>query len=132
MKDNPQIKITYRGIPGHFCCSHRCMFHLNTLIEYGNKRIVVSTVGLMLDPMNKDHNKIIYAEIGVNRYYETVAFWAKKNGDFWDANIDRPVEFDSPWAWSNLSDETNAEDGHRKVVQEMVDKLLAKDEEIFK
>ena len=115
-------KITYRGWPGHYCCGHRCVFHLNTLIEYGKKRIVISTVGLMLDPLNQDLNKIKYREIGINRHFETMAFHAKKDGKFWDADVHKQIHFDSPWNWK-LKDELKANDGHIKVVNEIVNKL---------
>ncbi|MFC1453856.1 hypothetical protein ACFLQL_01615 [Verrucomicrobiota bacterium] len=115
--------ITYRGWPGHFCCSQRCVFHLNTLIEYKRIKIVVSTVGLMQDPMNKDANKVVFAEIGMDRYFETMAFHAKKNGTFWDANVQRQIYFDLPWSWG-LKDEAKANAGHIKIVEEMAFRLL--------
>ena len=118
-----EAKITYRGWPGHFCCGHRCVFHLNTLIEYGTKKIVVSTVGLMLDPMNKDENKIKYGEIGINRYFETMAFEAEKRGEFWDANVQKKINFDSPCNYKKVKDEIKANNGHIKIVKEIVDKL---------
>ena len=117
-----EAKVTYRGWPGHFCCGHKCVFHLNTLVEYGKKRIVVSTVGLMLDPMNEDKNKIKYGKIGFNRYFETMAFEAKKKGKFWDANVQKEISFDSPCSWG-LKDELKANNGHIKVVEEIVNKL---------
>ena len=117
-----EAKITYRGWPGHFCCGHRCVFHLNTLIEYGKKKIVVSTVGLMLDPMNEDKNKIKYGEIGIGRYFETMAFEAEKKGEFGDANVQKQISFDSPSSWG-LKEELKANNGHIKVVEEIVDKL---------
>jgi len=116
-----EVKITYRGWPGHFCCGHRCVFHLNTLIEYKSIKIVVSTVGLMIDPLNKDQYKIKYSEIGCDRYFETMAFHA--DGEFSDANVQQQVYFKSPWSWG-LKDEMKANDGHIKVVDEIVSKLL--------
>jgi hypothetical protein len=75
-----KAKITYRGWPGHFCMGHRCVFHLNTLIEFGEKRVVVSTVGDMRPTARIE-------EIGLDRYFETMAFYAVKEGKYWEANM---------------------------------------------
>lgn len=120
-----KVKITYRGWPGHFCCSMNCVFRLNTLIEYGNKRVVVSTVGQMYKDVN-DREKG-YDTIGCGRFYETMAFWACKektpNGEFWDADVSKQVSFSSKWCWEKLEDELNAQNGHEKVVREIAKKL---------
>ena len=115
--------ITYRGWPGHFCCARYCIFHLNTLIEYKDIKIVVSTVGLMQDPLNKDPNKVVYAEIGCDRHFETMIFHAKKDGKFWDADVQRQVYVDLPWSWK-LDEEAEANAGHNKIVEEVAFKLL--------
>jgi len=119
-------KITYRGWAGHFCCARMCQFRLNTLIEYKKKKIVVSTVGLlMLDDRTKK-----YDTIGCERYFETMAFEAKKevieDVIFWDADVSKQVNFDSPWCWSKVTDEMNAQNGHEKVVEEICDKLISR------
>lgn len=128
-----KTKITYRGWAGHFCCGHSCYFHLNTLIERGRKRIVVSTVGMMPNPffgrkdLDLSMTKNKWKEIGLNRYYETMAFIAKRekteHGNFWDADVGKQVYFDSPWSWSGIEDEIKAQDGHEKVVAEIVGKI---------
>ena len=115
-------KITYRGWPGHFILGDRCRFRLNTLIEYGQKRIVVSTVGLLVDrPANQ------FEPIGNDRYYETMAFWATlikdEWGEFWEADVTQPIDFDSPWRWPSIKDELKAQAGHEVVVQEIAGKL---------
>ena len=118
-----QLKVTNRGWAGHFICAHRCRFRLNTLIEYGDIRIVVSTVGGMEHPLKEGK----FDTIGLNRHYETMAFRAKFDGTFWDADVQRQVYFDSEWAYPNLEDELAANDGHYKVVDEISEGLLAGD-----
>ena len=113
---------TERGWAGHFCCSDRCQFHRNTLLECGEERIVVSTVGAFA-PYEKD-----YGTIGVNpnRYYETKAFKAVfSRYVIWDVNVGQRVSFDSPWS---LGDKPNMADNkadamHEAVVAELTARL---------
>ena len=77
-----EIKITERGWAGHFICSHLCMFRRNTLVEYGDKAIVVSTVGHMRNAKNRE-----VEEIGANRYYETCVFKARNINGYMDADV---------------------------------------------
>ena len=68
--------ITERGWAGHFICSDRCQFRRNTLIDFGKKKIIVSTVGLLR--LERDDKK--FETVGYNRFYETMALEAKKEG----------------------------------------------------
>ena len=120
-----KIKITERGWPAHFICADRCMFRRNTLIEVGRKRVVVSTIG----QMRKLNDKGI-EEIGINRYYETMAFKAIKEGAYWEADILKEITFHSERAicaddWSLLPDniDNKANGMHDEVVKEITERL---------
>lgn len=87
-----EIKQTERGWPGHFCCSERCVFHRNTLLQYGETRIVVSTVGdFLINPSDRD-----YTTLGGGRYYETMIFHAENTGTPWDADVTREITISLP------------------------------------
>lgn len=116
---------TERGWVGHFICAGRCLFRRNTLLEYEETRIVISTVGLMLDihlPDYPNKNKII--EVGIGRYFETMAFHAKLvDNRYWDADVSKQIYFDSPWAIDKIDADDKANDMHEIVVTEISDKL---------
>ena len=114
------VKRTERGWAGHFCCANSCLFRRNTLLEYNGKAVVVSTVGAMYNDKGK------LEEIGLNRHYETMAFYAD-DSEYKDANVSEEIFFDSPWSlkWHKdgyIDNEANAM--HEKVVEELSEKLL--------
>ena len=111
---------TERGWAGHFICADRCKFRRNTLLEFGDIKIVVSSVGLMTDFL--DETK--YREIGCERHFETMAFHAKHDGRYWDADVSREVYFNSPWSINDLDADDRANDQHEAVVTEISRRLL--------
>lgn len=111
------VKITERGWAGHFCLAHKCMFHRNTLLEKGDVKIVVSSVGKL--PTKRGDQ---LEEIGCDRYYETMVFFVKD--DKWqDADVMRgkiacySPKMEDPW------DEMPANLLHDKIVEEFLDKM---------
>jgi hypothetical protein len=115
-----EVKRTERGWAGHFCCSDSCKFRRNTLLEYNGKAVVVSTVGAMYNSKGE------LEEIGLDRHYETMAFYAD-DSEYKDAKISDEIFFDSPWSlkWHKkgyIDNEANAM--HEKVVEELSEKLL--------
>lgn len=111
-----EVKRTERGWPGHYILGDRCVYHRNTLLECGKKRIIVSTVGNL---RMKDKTK---AElISCSRYYETMAFRAKYEKPYWEINVSRPVKFASPWAIERMEHGTDLEADamHEAVVDEI-------------
>lgn len=125
---NQKVKRTERGWGGHFCCCDDCLFRRNTLLEYQDIKIVVSTVGLLKNykwketKNDKDINR--FTTIGINRFFETMAFHANNDKRYFDADVSRQINFESPWAIAELNADDKANDMHEKVVEEISDKLL--------
>jgi hypothetical protein len=96
------------------------VFHLNTLIECGDQRIVVSTVGQMRTP---SESKV--QTIGLDRYYETMAFHARDCKGYVEAEVQQQINFESNWAIDkcDFSTDKSANDMHDAVVTEIVSKL---------
>jgi len=88
------IKITERGWAAHLCVSDNCGFRRNTLVEVGEKKAVVSTVGAYICPLYKR-----VTEIGHNRYYETMIFNASDDGTYIEAETSNELNVDlDEWA----------------------------------
>lgn len=119
MEETMSVKIIERGWPGHYILSDSCLFRRNTLLECGEERIVVSTVGNLRDSVNS------VRELGLDRFYETMAFQAIRNGDYWEADVAKEIALESPWSISNFdfSSDNAANDMHEAVVQELAEKL---------
>lgn len=119
--------ITYRGWAGHFICASRCLFRLNTLIEVGEVRVVVSTVGLLEDQRSDFQGAYgRFMEIGYERHFETMAFHAKfVRNKFWDADVKREIEVPGVWSFSNIDSELEANANHVRIVEELAAKMEA-------
>lgn len=115
-----KVTRTERGWAGHFCCAKDCLFRRNTLLECGQTRIVVSTVGMMLDRHLKRRAFLI---IGGSRHYETAAFHARHEDGYWDADVTRQVDFDSAWCIAEKFKDEKANQMHEKVVEELMKRL---------
>ena len=86
-----EVNVIERGWAGHFILADRCLFRRNTLLEYKDKKWVVSTVGAFRNHENKIDN------IGHRRWYETMAFEASEKNGYIDANVEKEISFDSKW-----------------------------------
>lgn len=123
-----EVKRTERGWAGHFICAHNCKFRRNTLLEYGDKKWIVSTVGSYNNPITG-----AVESIGFNRWYETMAFEAADMGGYLDAIVENEIEIDSEcgiWGdtWNEVVEkypnvDNWANDMHEKVVMEMIEKI---------
>ena len=115
------VKRTERGWAGHFIGAHDCMFRRNTLLERGKDRIVVSTVGGYL------RNEKLETIGAGGRYFETMAFKAKKVGAYFDTVFSKELSFKSPWEICADSPEELPDDvdnqadlQHERVVAELI------------
>ena len=123
-----EVNVIERGWAGHFIGSNRCLFRRNTLLEYKDKKWIVSTVGAYRNRENKMDS------IGYRRWYETMAFEAYEEDGYIDANVRSEIFFDSDWgiwedSWEEVLENCNgtpdnvANDMHDKVVRELIDKI---------
>lgn len=114
------VKITERGYGGHFCMAHYCQFRRNTLLQFGNHRWIVSTVGNLRKPP-----KYVIEAIGVDRFYETMAFVAQDLADYWDANVAQQIYFESPWKVQHYTHnaDNDANNMHNTIVIELAKKI---------
>lgn len=112
---------TERGWGGHFICADRCAFRRNTLLECEEIRVVVSTVGKMIDPITK---KI--ETIGAIYYYETMCFLSEYKKGYWDANVSKQItELNLPWQVNKISIDSDhiANNMHETTVDEITERL---------
>jgi len=114
-----KVERTERGWPGHYILARSCLFCRNTLLECGEKRIVVSTVG---SKFGRDGE---IEQVGPGRYYETMAFPAEKDGPYWEAVPCDQIKFESPWCIDHHREgsDLQADDMHEAVVAELSKKL---------
>ena len=109
-----QVKRTERGWAGHFICADRCLFRRNTLLEYEDTKIVVSTVGGM---MVENHGKGEIDTVGHERYYETKAFYSDPNDMvFHDIDAEREICLGCEWELNEI-DDNKANDMHENAVE---------------
>ena len=116
-----EAKTTERGWPAHHICRTRCVFHRNTLIEYGNTRIIVSTVGNF---RAKRNGKEIIDTVGHDRYYETLVFGAVKEEGYWEID-GRQFDVNGKWSIDHCEYKADAEANrmHDNFVKRLVKKL---------
>lgn len=113
---NEKITIQERGWASHFIGARYCQFRRNTLLEYKDISIVVSSVGRMVIG-----NKFV--EIGLNRYFETMVFFADDT-KYKDADVSRGSIYHEYLEGVDVDQEILANDTHDKVVDLMMQKLI--------
>lgn len=121
------VKRTEQGWAGHFICSGSCLFRRNTLIEYEDRKWIISTVGAMVDKDGKP------ATIGYNRWYETMVFEAELQGGYWEADVSKQIYFEGEWGiWASSFTElmakyptpdNTANNIHEAIVEQMTERI---------
>ena len=110
---------TERGWGGHFIGGSSCLFRRNTLLEYKDKKWVVSTVGNFIS------SKKELSQIGLNRYYETMAFESDiEDKKYHDADVSKQITFDSEWSINFKDMDNEANVMHETVVNELSEKIM--------
>ena len=124
------ITKTEQGWPGHFVLGHRCIFHRNTLLTKVSRvnsvtQIIVSTVGNMQPPEGKEDDGL-YRQIGHNRYYETMVFYATFEDPYWHVDVQRQIDLWGPCSISTCEreDDLKANAMHEAAVVEIEGRLL--------
>lgn len=120
-----KVKLTERGWAAHYIASNRCSFHRNTLIEYKNKKWIVSTVGRQWSDIEDK-----FITIGLGRYYETFAYIAAETHcGYIDCDFSKQIWFESKWAVENCdaSSELEANNMHDAVVKELSKRIMQED-----
>ena len=131
--EDATCKITYRGWPGHFILSARCVFHLNTLIEISTphrgvaqiQRFVVSTVGNLRDHLKNDKIEPVSGDFGPNpMFYETMAFPARMYQGYWEADVEHYIGIRCRNGLGKLAKDCDeqADRMHYDAVQEIIER----------
>lgn len=122
------VKRTERGWAGHFIAADHCRFRRNTLLEYKDRKWIVSTVGAYHPVSNRSIDTI-----GHKRWYETMVFEGENQSGYIDINVEKQIEPDNDWGiWGDTWDEVMdtyhtpdnaANDMHERIVDEMIEKI---------
>jgi hypothetical protein len=116
------LRRSERGWAGHFILSDRCLFRRNTLLEYGDIKIVVSTVGNMVDIHAEGYPNIIkIAKIGSGHYYETKVFHCDSKDSWYnDIDVNGEIDFGCNGILYDMGKDVEANEMHELVVEEII------------
>lgn len=118
-----KVKITERGWGGHHICAARCRFRRNTLVEFGQIKIVVSTVGLLwIDSLER------FDTVASDAYFETMAFeWNGTDTRWYDGDTSKMVDFDTVGRINEVDADDKANEMHDAIVREIADRIIKPD-----
>lgn len=109
---------TERGWAGHFIGGHDCLFRRNTLLEKGDTRYIVSTIGAYIPVEGEGCVKV--NSFG---YYETVIFEAMLEDGYWDINVEKEISPPDECAWYIENLEQNSDNEANAMHEKMVDEI---------
>ena len=115
--------LTERGWAGHYILSGRCLFRRNTLIEYGFHKIIISTVGNLVDDTIPER-PVIQMGVMPGHFYETMAFYADRRSKYFDANVRKPVKINMSTVITKHGKDIEANKMHEAVVKEIIDRIF--------
>ena len=117
-----KVKTTERGWAGHFFLADRCKFRRNTLLEYKDKKVVVSSVGLMERLDGKG-----FEPIGAfDRYYETMCWYADLSDTrYYDIDVEKQISLNGQWAIDEVDADDKANIMHDNAVEEIKARLIS-------
>ncbi len=118
----PEIKRTERGWGGHYICALRCRFRRNTLLEYKDTKIVISTVGLKMSL----NDKTIFEPVDEtkNSYFETKVFYTDPKCKRWhDADISNEIKVVNECYICSIDADDKANKMHENVVNEIIQRI---------
>nr|DAN28986.1 MAG TPA: hypothetical protein [Caudoviricetes sp.] len=122
-----KVKRTERGWCGHFIGSTDCLYHRNTLLKYGEQKVVVSTVGRYMPIAQRQeywkHGKVAFDTVGHNRYFETMAFLAD-DSQYHDVDVTKRIGFSSNWELDKPDMEMEADAMHDAVCDEIAEDMV--------
>lgn len=122
-----KVKRTERGWSGHFIAADDCLYHRNTLLEYGEQKVVVSTIGRHIPIRQRQEywksGKVKFDTVGHNRYFETKAFLAD-DSRYHDADVTKEIGFSANWELDKPDMEMEADTMHDAVCNEISEDLI--------
>lgn len=117
---------TERGWAGHFICADKCLFRRNTLLCYGDLKITISSVGLMVNSRMENGQEIItFDTIGHERHFECMVFHAKEDCVYLDPDVSRQISTGLKWSIFGKDNEIKANEMHENTVSEITSLLLS-------
>lgn len=123
MKKAIEIQVKERGWPAHFVLADKCTFTRNTLLQHGQNRVVISSVGCLLSSYKSDAE---IEMIGSGRYYEVKAFVAIWEDNVWAADVQKQIDLECNQVITEMTDDSHikADLMHDEAVAEVMMNLL--------